>query len=120
MDYTEKEKIALKVEFSRMLANMSLDMAKNTLLTAFFETYVKLTEDEEAVYTEKIKTELTNREVERLLEITTSYHEKGELEGRLKVARQMLKDNLDIQVIVKYTGLTEKEVNKLKLEMNVG
>ncbi|MBS4024365.1 MAG: hypothetical protein KGZ96_01680 [Clostridia bacterium] len=77
MNYTEEEKISVKIEFSRMLTKMQLDSARSSLLTAFIETYVKLTEDEEVLYRDRLKQELTQKEVEKLIEITTSYHEKG-------------------------------------------
>jgi hypothetical protein len=35
MNYTEEEKVGIKIEFSRMMANMQLDIAKSTLLTSF-------------------------------------------------------------------------------------
>ena len=40
--------------------------------------------------------------------------EKGKKESILETARNMLKDNLDIEMICKYTGLTREEINNLK------
>jgi hypothetical protein len=37
MNYTEEEKVGIKIEFSRMMANMQLDIAKSTLLTSFLK-----------------------------------------------------------------------------------
>jgi len=33
----------------------------------------------------------------------------------IEMARNMLKDNLDIETICKYTGLSKKEIKKIKL-----
>ena len=40
--------------------------------------------------------------------------EAGKKESILETARNMLKDNLDIEMICKYTGLSEEEINNLK------
>ncbi len=42
---------------------------------------------------------------------------KGKLEGKLEAAKEMLKDNLDIEIIIKYSGLTIEEIEKIKKEM---
>lgn len=82
MNYTPKEKIAVKIAFTRMLVNVKLDDARNSLLTVFCEQYNELTKEEERQYNEKLRQELSQQEVEKLLEITTSYHRKGREEGR--------------------------------------
>ncbi|MBS4025853.1 MAG: hypothetical protein KGZ96_09295 [Clostridia bacterium] len=84
MNYTEIEKISVRIEFARMMTNMQLDPARSALLTAFIETYVKLTEEEEILYRDRLKQELTQQEVEKLIEITTSYHENGREQGKLE------------------------------------
>jgi predicted transposase/invertase (TIGR01784 family) len=126
MDYPEKEKIAIRIEFARMLTNMQLDQARSALLTAFIETYVKLTEEEEILYRDRLKQELTQQEAEKLMEITTSYHEKGreqgkmegklegKLEGKAEVAKKMLAKKISIDEIVELTELTREQVEKLK------
>ncbi len=47
--------------------------------------------------------------------------EKGKLEGEkqkaIKTAKKMLKDNLDIEMIIKYSGLTIDEIEKIKKEI---
>jgi predicted transposase/invertase (TIGR01784 family) len=44
--------------------------------------------------------------------------EKGKVEGRdernLEIAKELKKDNMPIELIVKYTGLSAEEINKLK------
>ena len=53
--YSNKEKVQVKKEFSRMLVKIELNLAKATLINGFFETYLSLTEDEEEELMEKIK-----------------------------------------------------------------
>jgi len=38
---------------------------------------------------------------------------EGKKEGKKETARQMLLDNIPVEKVVKYTGLTEKEVKAL-------
>jgi len=63
-----------------MLARMRLDPARMTLLTGFFETYLQLTQAEEEEFLEELQT-LAPAEVAKMMEITTSWHEKGRAEG---------------------------------------
>ena len=49
-----------------------------------------------------------------IFNIKNTYFEKGERKKQLEIAKEMLKDNEPIKKIIKYTGLTEKEINELK------
>ncbi|MCL6614206.1 MAG: DUF4351 domain-containing protein [Firmicutes bacterium] len=80
MGYRPEEKVRVKIEFLRMLARMRLDPARMTLLAGFFETYLKLTQAEEEEFLEELQT-LAPAEVAKMMEITTSWHEKGRAEG---------------------------------------
>ena len=40
--------------------------------------------------------------------------EKGAKEEKIKIVKSMLKENMDIQIIIKITGLTKEEIEKLK------
>ena len=63
-----------------MLARMKLDPARMELLAAFFETYLKLDrEEEEQLYRELGK--MDKKEVDAIMQITTSWHEKGRAKG---------------------------------------
>ena len=41
---------------------------------------------------------------------------RGEKQGRIKTAMEMIKDNVNLETIVKYTKLSKKEVEELFLE----
>ncbi len=47
MGYNEDEKVEVKKEFLRMLIRLELDEAKQRLLFGFFETYLRLSDEEE-------------------------------------------------------------------------
>lgn len=39
---------------------------------------------------------------------------EGEMKKQVEIAKNMLKDNLPITTIVKYTGLSKEEIEKLR------
>ncbi len=75
MGFTPEEKIQIKLEFISMLLRLELDPARMKLLTGFFESYLSLNREEEKVFNNEIK-KLPPEEVKKVLEITTSWHEK--------------------------------------------
>ena len=40
--------------------------------------------------------------------------EKGKIEGKIEIARKMLKEKLPIRMIEKLTGLSKEKIEKLK------
>lgn len=121
MNYRAAERVNVKIEFTRMLANMRLDLARNTLLTAFFETYLKLNEAEEEEYRQRLPRELKPEEVKYYMEITTSYHEKGReegiKEGKKEVALTALKEGATLEFVMKITGLDKEELLEMQKEL---
>jgi predicted transposase/invertase (TIGR01784 family) len=81
MGYQKKERVQVKLEFLRMLVRMELDPARMTLLTGFFETYLRLNEEEEKQLEAEIG-KIDAKEVEIMMEITTSWEQKGRVKGR--------------------------------------
>ncbi|WP_211211499.1 transposase [Heyndrickxia acidiproducens] len=142
MGYTEKERVQVKLEFLRMIARMELDPARMGLIYGFFETYLKLNEEEEAEVMEHIKN-LEPEEAEQILHLPNSYFDrgyqkgreegreegikegikkgvkKGRLEAVEKVAVKMLQNRMDVSLIAKLTGLSSDEVLKLKQQIKL-
>ncbi|HIE12467.1 MAG TPA: transposase [Desulfotomaculum sp.] len=127
MNYSATERVSVKIEFTRMLANMRLDLARNTLLTAFFETCLKLNEVEEEEYRQRLPRELKPEEVKYYMEITTSYHQKGReegikegiKEGKKEVALTALKEGATLGFVMKITGLSREELLKIQKELEL-
>ncbi|WP_313686608.1 hypothetical protein [Pantoea sp.] len=40
--------------------------------------------------------------------------QEGRQEGKLQVAQRMLRDNIDVKTIMKFTGLSETDLQQLK------
>ena len=125
MNYSKAERVNVKIEFTRMLANMRLDLARDTLLTAFFETYLRLNKAEEEEYQQRLPRELKPEEVRYFMEITTSYHEKGREEGIKEgikakardVALTALKEGASLEFVMKITGLSKEELLEMQKEL---
>lgn len=83
MGYENQERVQVKLEFLRMLVNMELDPARMTLLTGFFETYLRLNETEERKLEEEMG-KMDEKEVVKMIELTTSWEEKGRSKGRIE------------------------------------
>ena len=121
MGYSEKEKVQVKKEFLRMLVKMELNPAKAELINGFFETYLTLNEEEEEELMEEIK-QLDQHEAEQIFELPNSWRDKGRKEGKQegiqegvrKVALEMLKKGLSIELIAEVTKLDDKEILDLK------
>lgn len=91
------------------------------LLKEIGEVFMKYSEDEELVYAYDLD-EL--KEAERNFEIEESYNngvengiDFGKKEKSKEIVKSMLNDNLDINVISKYTNLSENEIKTIKKEI---
>lgn len=126
MGYNKSERIKVYLEFIRMMAHMKLNPAKMELLAVFFEAYLKLNHKEEIILQSEIK-RLYPKEEERMMEMITSWEQKGRKEGKLEgklegkketaeeIAAKMLKKGLDPELIIEVTGLSESDIDKLQL-----
>ncbi len=92
-----------------MIVRMELDEAKQRLLIGFFETYVKLSEEEEQKLRSEVN-EMETKEKEQVLELMISY-EKNE---KRNIAKEMLGKGYDVQTIHELTELPMEETEKLK------
>jgi predicted transposase/invertase (TIGR01784 family) len=126
MGYQPEEKVQVKLEFLRMLTKMRLDPARMTLLTGFFETYLKLTKKEEQILKKELN-KLNPEEAQKMIAITTSWHEEGrkegkiegKIEGKLEMAKNFLLMGLDTETVAKAAELpVEKIVALQKSSLN--
>ncbi|ASN04219.1 RpnC/YadD family protein [Virgibacillus necropolis] len=111
MGYTEEERIQVRKEFLRMMTKMEFNPAKTRLIFGFFEQYLKLNEQEEEKLMEEIK---QVDESDEILKLPISWEERAKEKERRKIASEMLKEGLPIEVIVKVTHLDEEEIEAIK------
>ncbi|AEV19699.1 UNVERIFIED_ORG: putative transposase/invertase (TIGR01784 family) [Anoxybacillus amylolyticus] len=121
MGYTESEKVELKKEFLRMLVRLELDEARQRLLLGFFETYVKLSEEEEQQLQREVKA-METKEREKVLELIISYEQKGRKagweEGMKRGLQQGIKQGMKqgMKQLIRNMarkGMTEKDIAQL-------
>lgn len=121
MGYNEEEKVEVKKEFLRMLTRLELDEARQRLLFGFFETYLRLSEEEEVRLRDEVKT-MEEKEAAKVMELIVSYEQKGMEKGiekgmekaKLDVAKRMLAKGFDADTIHELTGLPLETIEQLK------
>ncbi|ADI26442.1 hypothetical protein [Geobacillus sp. C56-T3] len=75
------------------------------ILLGFFETYVKLSEEEEQQLQRKVKT-METKEKEKVLELIISYEQKGRKEGMKEGMRRLIET-------MARKGMTNDEIARL-------
>ncbi|AEV20511.1 hypothetical protein GTCCBUS3UF5_32090 [Geobacillus thermoleovorans CCB_US3_UF5] len=133
MGYNEEEKVEVKKEFLRMLVRLELDEAKQRLLFGFFETYLRLSEEEEAKLRNEVS-QMETKEAKQVMELIVSYEQrgmekgiqqgvkqgmkqgrqKGIEEGKLDVVKRMLAKGYDVDTIHELTGLPVEKIERVK------
>src|SRR5699024_9325306 len=79
MRYTKADRVQVKIEFFRMLYRLEVNPAKGRLLYGFFESYLKLSDEEEEIFMNEVR---RLKDAEEILEIPISYEEKGKAIGK--------------------------------------
>jgi predicted transposase/invertase (TIGR01784 family) len=130
--YGQAERVQIKLEFLRMMTRLELNPAKMQLIVGYFETYLRLGEEEEAVLEAQIH-QLQAKEEAKIMELYTSWElkgmekgmqqgiqqgiQKGKLEGeylaKLELAHKLLAKGLvSIEEIIELTGLSREEIEQ--------
>src|SRR5690625_2815863 len=116
MSYKEEERYQVKAEFMRMLAKLKLNNAKQRLIYGFFNSYLRLTKEEEEKYMKMVK---GFDEAEEIMKIKIPYFEELKQEIReeslKEVAMKMLLDGFTLEKITEITGLTQEQLEEVKL-----
>lgn len=82
MKIEPEDRPKVKAECLRLLATLRLDPARMQLISGFIDTYLRLNEAEEAVFEAEVdRMGLSEEEEERVMEIVTSWMEKGIEQG---------------------------------------
>ncbi|PJW16191.1 transposase [Geobacillus sp. WSUCF-018B] len=77
----------------RMLVRLELDEAKQRLLFGFFETYLRLSEEEEAKPRHEVS-QMETKEAKRVMELIVSYEQRGMEKGIEKGIEQGVKQGI--------------------------
>jgi hypothetical protein len=126
MDFQPQERVRVKLECLRMLVTLQLNPAKIELISGFIDTYLRLnTAEEEELNTELKQANLV--EEEQIMEIVTSWMEKGIEQGIEQGIKQGIKQGIEQgeqkiikrQVKRRFNNITptlESQINSLSSE----
>lgn len=84
-----EERPKVKAECLRLLATLKLNPAKMQLISGFVDTYLRLNQEEQRVFEEKI-TEFQPQQKEGVMEIVTSWMEQGIERGQKREALSLI------------------------------
>ena len=108
-----EERPKVKAECLRLLATLKLNPAKMQLISGFVDTYLRLNQEEQRVFEEKI-TEFQPEQKEGVMEIVTSWMEQGIERGEKREALSLILRQLTRRVGVISPEL-ESQIQELSL-----
>jgi len=108
-----EERPKVKAECLRLLATLKLNPAKMQLISGFVDTYLRLNQEEQKVFEEKI-TEFQPEQKEGVMEIVTSWMEQGIERGQKREALSLISRLLSRRVGVISPEL-ESQIQELSL-----
>ena len=115
MNIPQEERPQVKAECLRLLATLKLDPARMQLISGFVDTYLRLDSTEDLAFQAAIDTMgLTERE--EIMEIVTSWEQKGAIQALEQVAMNLLREGMDSKAIARVTGLTVERVQQLQMK----
>jgi predicted transposase/invertase (TIGR01784 family) len=117
MNIPTSERPQVKAECLRLLTTLRLDPARMQLISGFVDVYLDLNTAENELFNATID-RMGLTEQEEYMEIVTSWKREGIQEGRLEtqeeIAKNLLREDMTVEVIVKVTGLTIERVQELR------
>jgi hypothetical protein len=97
MKIDQRDRPQVKAECLRLLVTLKLDPAKMQLISGFVDTYLNLDPQEESLFQSQLST-MELQEQEQIMQLTTSWEQKGILIGRqeekLAIALRLLNRKL--------------------------
>ena len=105
MRIDESDRPKVKAECLRLLVTLKLNPAKMQLISGFVDSYLRLNGQEEAVFQSELS-KIGLEEKERIMQITTSWEEKGRLEEKLAISLRLLNRKLG--------DLSKETTNRIK------
>jgi predicted transposase YdaD len=107
------ERPQVKKECLRLLATLKLDRDKMELISGFIDTYLQLNEEEEEQF-QQLLLSMDSEEKECMMQIVTSWQEKGREQGRLEGKQEDIIRILEIRfedVSLDLRGIIERVDN---------
>jgi hypothetical protein len=109
MDIAKEDRPRVKLECLRLLATLKLDRARMSFISAFVDTYLKLSPTEEAKFEAELA-ELSPPEKEEVMELTTSWMERG-IEQGLQQGLQQGEVAVTLRLLKRRFGALSEDVS---------
>ena len=93
MRIDSEDRAKVKAECLRLMVSLKLNPAKIQLISGFVDSYLRLNSQEESVFQSELST-MGLEEKEQIMQITTSWEEKGRLQEKLEIALRQLNRKL--------------------------
>lgn len=106
MNIAEKDRARVKLECIRLLATLKLDQAKMQLIAGFIDTYLRLNAQEVEEFEKELQ-ELAPQDKEAMMQLTTSWEEKGRQEGIQQGKQQGMASLITHQIERRFGPLDE-------------
>ncbi len=113
MKIAPKDCPRVKAECLRLLVTLQLDPAKTRLISKFVDTYLRLDVQEERTFEAEID-KLELRQKEAIMQVTTSWQEKGMEKATRTIARNLRQRHMPVAAIAEVTGLTLEQLEQLQ------
>jgi hypothetical protein len=128
MSIDENDRPNVKVECLRLLVNLQLDPARSFLISSFIDTYLRLNSREEEVFQTEIAKIQTATEQEQIMELTTSWMERGLEQGLEQERRSSISSLMELRygsideplaaILPALMALNSPEYNRLLLQLS--
>jgi hypothetical protein len=111
MKIEKKERPTVKAQCLRLLVTLRLDPAKMQLISGFVDSYLRLNSTEEAIFQSELGT-METREQEEIMQITTSWEQKGQSNTILRLLNRKL-GNLSEEIATRIKSLEPNQLDSL-------
>jgi hypothetical protein len=118
---TDKEKSSIKWDLIKKCYRKGYTKNQIEMLLKFIDWIIRLPD----AYQQELSIKIAKLEEEQKMNLVTSWErlaerkgkrkgkQEGKQEGKIEIAQRMLKDNLPLESIAKYTGLSESDIKNL-------
>ncbi len=106
MRIDKEERPKVKAECLRLMVTLKLNPAKMQLISGFVDSYLNLNLQEESIFQSELS-KMKLEEKEQIMQITTSWEEKGQIKGRLEE-----KLNITLRLLKRKLGTLEGDITE--------
>ena len=94
MRIDKSDRPRVKAECLRLLVSLKLDPARQQLISGFVDSYIRLNQTEEQLFQSQLDT-MNLQEREQIMQLTTSWEEKGIIKGQVATILRLLNRKLN-------------------------